>query len=306
MYYKSVNEKLKKEYGCKVYKLALSGGMTCPNRDGKIGHKGCVFCSEKGSGDFAEPFCDDIFLQIENAKKRVEKKNKNGKYIAYFQSFTNTYAPPEYLEKIFFKAISHPDIVILSVATRPDCLDNDVLNVLERVARIKPLWVELGLQTTNEDSVKYIRRGFDNSVYKTAVSKLHQIGAEVITHIILGLPNETKEDMLNTLRFSVNCGTDGVKLQLLHILKNTDLATDYLNGRFKTLELDEYIDILCDCIEELPENIIIHRITGDGDKKLLIEPEWSSDKKRVLNTINRTFTERNIIQGKKLIREKKY
>ena len=166
--------------------------------------------------------------------------------------------------------------------------------------------MELGLQTTNEDSVKYIRRGFDNSVYKTAVSKLHQIGAEVITHIILGLPNETKEDMLNTLRFSVNCGTDGVKLQLLHILKNTDLATDYLNGRFKTLELDEYIDILCDCIEELPENIIIHRITGDGDKKLLIEPEWSSDKKRVLNTINRTFTERNIIQGKKLIREKKY
>ena len=299
MYYKTVNQKLKSEYGCKVYKLALSGGMTCPNRDGKIGIGGCIFCSEKGSGDFAEPFCNDIFTQIENAKKKVSDKNKNGKYIAYFQSFTNTYAKPEYLEKIFKEAVSHPDIVLLSVATRPDCLDDDVLYVLKEIAKIKPLWVELGLQTTNEKSVSYIRRGFDNSVYKDAVSNLHKIGAEVITHIILGLPNETLDDMLNTVKFSAECGTDGVKFQLLHILKNTDLATDYLNGKFKALKLNEYIDILCECVETLPQNITIHRLTGDGDKKLLIAPEWSADKKRVLNTINKVFTERNITQGKK-------
>jgi len=299
MYYYSINEKLKKEYGEKVYKLALSGGMTCPNRDGKIDTRGCIFCSEKGSGDFSSPFCDDVYLQIENAKQRVSKKIKNGKYIAYFQSFTNTYAPTEYLLKLFKKAIMHPDVVILSIATRPDCLSQDILSVLEEIKKIKPVWIELGLQTSNEQSAEYIRRGYKNSVYEKAVNNLHKIGITVITHIILGLPYESKTDMIKTVKYVSTVGTDGVKLQLLHILKNTDLEEEYLNNKFKTLTLEEYIDILCDCIEQLPENVVIHRLTGDGDKNTLIAPMWSADKKKVLNSINRAFLEKNIIQGKK-------
>ncbi len=297
MYYYSLNEKLKKEFGCKVYKLSLSLGTTCPNRDGTLDTRGCIFCSECGSGDFAERE-NDVYTQIENAKKRVSKKIKGGKYIAYFQSFTSTYVKPEYLEKILSKAATHPDIAVLSVATRPDCLGDEILAVLRKTAKIKPLWVELGLQTTNENSVKYIRRGYDNEVYANAVKKLHKIGAEVITHVILGLPNESREDMLNTVKYAAVCGTDGIKLQLLHVLKNTDLAEHYLNGQFKCLEMDEYIDILCDCIEALPPHVTIHRLTGDGDKKKLIAPDWSADKKRVLNAINKAFSERNVTQGK--------
>lgn len=299
MHYNSLNQKLRLQFGDKVYKLSLSSGLTCPNRDGKIDTRGCSFCSAKGSGDFAEPFCSDITMQIENAKLRVSNKIKSGKYIAYFQSFTNTYGDPQYLEKIYTQAISHPDIVALSIATRPDCLESHVLCVLEKLAKIKPVWVELGLQTSNESTAEHIRRGFKNNIYVEAVEKLHKIGIEVITHIILGLPNETHDDMLNTVRFAAECKTDGVKLQLLHILKDTDLATDYANQQFRTLELEEYANIVCDCIEILPKEITIHRLTGDGDKKLLIAPLWSANKKNVLNTINKALLKRNVIQGSK-------
>ena len=299
MYYNSLNDHLKKRFGCKVYKLSLQSGLTCPNRDGKIDTRGCVFCSEKGSGDFAEPFCENICKQIETAKIKVSEKIKDGKYIAYFQSFTNTYGEPAYLEKIFTEAINHPDVAVLSIATRPDCLDDDVLAVLEKLNKIKPVWVELGLQTTNKASVKYIRRGFENEVYESAVKRLKSIGVEVVTHVILGLPNEDKSDILNTVRFAANSGTDGIKLQLLHVLKNTDLQKDFEKGAFKVLDLDSYIDILCDCIEALPTNVVIHRLTGDGDKKQLIAPLWSADKKNVLNRINKIFNERNITQGSK-------
>lgn len=294
MYY-SLNQKLKEQFGCKVYKIALDGGFTCPNRDGKIGSGGCIFCLD-GSGSFSEKRENDISLQIEKAKERVKSKNKSGKYIAYYQSYTNTYAEPCYLEKIFTKTLESDDIVALSIATRPDCLEKPVLEVLEKLAKIKPLFVELGLQSIKPETVEYIRRGYPNEVYQKAVSDLHKIGAEVVTHVILGLPGETKQDMLETVKFAVGNKTDGIKLQLLHVLEGTDLAKDYFLGKFKTLEMDEYIDILCDCIEILPENVVVHRLTGDGDKKHLIAPLWSGDKKRVLNQINKTFAERNIKQ----------
>ncbi|MDD6478989.1 MAG: TIGR01212 family radical SAM protein [Oscillospiraceae bacterium] len=298
MYYNSLNDKLRLEFGEKLYKLSLSGGMTCPNRDGKIDTRGCIFCSEKGSGDFAEPFCEDIFSQIERAKSQVSKKFKGNKYIAYFQSFTNTYAPPEYLEALFLKTASHPDISIISVATRPDCLDSEILKVLEKISKIKPLWVELGLQTANEETSEYIRRGYKNAVYEKAVANLHSIGVEVITHIILGLPFESEADMINSVRYVSKHKSDGIKLQLLHILKGTDLALDYKNGLFSPLNLEEYIDILCKCVENLSRDITIHRLTGDGDKKTLIAPLWSTDKKSVLNAITKAFRERDIVQGR--------
>lgn len=286
MTYYSLNEKLKKEFGCKVYKLALSGGMTCPNRDGKIGTRGCIFCSAGGSGEFAESFDPDIHAQIERAKARVDKKIKGErKYIAYFQSYTNTYAEPSYLEDIFMQAVTHPDIAVLSVATRPDCLSKEVRAVLEKVSKIKPVWVELGLQTIHEGTAEYIRRGYPLSVYDKAVRDLHAIGIEVVTHVILGLPFETKQMMLQTVEY-VSKYTDGIKLQLLHVLKGTDLADEYDKGKFRTLEMEEYLDILKDCISILPENVVIHRLTGDGDKRQLIAPLWSADKKRVLNSIN--------------------
>lgn len=296
MYHK-LSDDLIEKFGCKVYKLALSGGMTCPVRDGKIHTKGCIFCSQDGSGSFCEKSTDDINAQIENAKKRVERKIKDGKYIAYFQDFTNTYAPIEYLEKIFTKAISHPDIVALSIATRPDCLPDEVLALLEKLNKIKPVWVELGLQTIHEKTAQYIRRGYSLEVFDKAVSDLKKIGIEVIVHIILGLPFETKEMMYETVDYVGKCGIDGVKLQLLHILKGTDITKNYENGEFKCLELNEYIEILENCIKILPKDVTIHRLTGDGAKKDLIAPIWSSDKKRVLNAVNTAFKNDNIVQG---------
>ena len=296
MYHK-LSDDLIEKFGCKVYKLALSGGMTCPVRDGKIHTKGCIFCSQDGSGTFCEKSTDDINAQIENAKKRVERKIKDGKYIAYFQDFTNTYAPIEYLEKIFTKAISHPDIVALSIATRPDCLPAEVLALLEKLNKIKPVWVELGLQTIHEKTAQYIRRGYSLEVFDKAVSDLKKIGIEVIVHIILGLPFETKEMMYETVDYVGKCGIDGVKLQLLHILKGTDIAKNYENGEFKCLELNEYIEILENCIKILPKDVTIHRLTGDGAKKDLIAPIWSADKKRVLNAVNTAFKNDNIVQG---------
>lgn len=295
--YSKLSDYLIEKFGCKVYKLALSGGMTCPVRDGKIHSKGCIFCSKDGSGTFCEKNTDDINKQIENAKKRVERKIKNGKYIAYFQDFTNTYAPVNYLEKIFTKAISHPDIVGLSIATRPDCLPDDVLSLLAKLNRVKPVWVELGLQTIHQSTANYIRRGYSLDVFEKAVKDLKKIGITVIAHIILGLPYETKEMMYTTVDYIGKIGIDGVKLQLLHVLKNTDLVKEYLNGKFDCLTLQEYIEILENCIKILPKEVIIHRLTGDGAKKDLIAPLWSADKKRVLNAVNNAFKKDNIIQG---------
>lgn len=288
MKYTTLNNYLKERFGKKVYKIALNGGFTCPNRDGTIDTRGCIFCSKGGSGDFAESPDLTITEQIENGKKRLEKKIKNGKYIAYFQAFTNTYAPVERLRKIYEEAINHPDIVALSIGTRPDCLGDDVLALLDELNKIKPIFVELGLQTINEDTAKYIRRGYTLEVYDKAVADLHKIGINVVTHIILGLPNESKEDMLNSIKYASKV-TDGIKLQLLHILKGTDLAKDYEQGKFEVLTLEQYTEIIKECVQIIPENVVIHRLTGDGAKKDLIAPLWSADKKTVLNTINRAL-----------------
>lgn len=288
MKYTTLNNYLKKRFGEKVYKIALNGGFSCPNRDGSIDTRGCIFCSKGGSGDFAESPDLTITEQIENGKKRLEKKIKNGKYIAYFQAFTNTYAPVERLKKIYEEAINHPDIVALSIGTRPDCLGNDVLVLLDELNKFKPIFVELGLQTINEDTARYIRRGYTLEVYDKAVADLHKIGINVVTHIILGLPGESKNDMLKSVEYACKV-TDGIKLQLLHILKGTDLAKDYEQGKFEVLTLEQYTEIIKECVQIIPENVVIHRLTGDGAKKDLIAPLWSADKKTVLNTINRAL-----------------
>ena len=291
MEYLSFNKYLKDKFGQKVYKISLDGGFTCPNRDGKTGTRGCIFCSKGGSGDFAESREMSITEQIENGKKRVEKKIKSGKYIAYFQAFTNTYAPVEILRQKYEEAIDHPDIVALSIATRPDCLGDDVLRLLDEMNKIKPVFVELGLQTIHQKSAKYIRRGYDLSVYDKAVRDLKKIGVNVVVHVILGLPNESENDMLETVKYVCESGANGIKLQLLHVIDGTDLAKDYEKGLFKTLEFDEYVNLIVKCVKIIPKDIVIHRLTGDGAKKDLIAPLWSADKKRVLNAINKALRE---------------
>lgn len=284
--YKTLNEHYKEKFGSKVYKLSIDGGFTCPNRDGKVGNRGCIFCSANGSGEFAQKG-DNIRVQLENAKRLVEHKNKSGKYIAYFQSFTNTYASLERLEKLYNEAISPEYIVGLSLATRPDCLPDETIDLLCRINKIKPVSVELGFQTSNEKTAEYIRRGYQNSVYFDAVKRLKSKGLEVVTHIIIGLPFETKEDVLNTVKQAVKVGTDGVKFHLLHVLKGTDLEQSYLKGEFTCLTLEEYAEILKECISILPPQTVVHRITGDGAKKDLVAPLWSADKKKVLNFLNK-------------------
>lgn len=291
MEYLSFNKYLKDKFGQKVYKISLDGGFTCPNRDGKAGTLGCIFCSKGGSGDFAESREMSITEQIENGKKRVEKKIKSGKYIAYFQAFTNTYAPVEILRQKYEEAINHPDIVALSIATRPDCLGDDVLRLLDEMNKIKPVFVELGLQTIHQKSAKYIRRGYDLSVYDKAVRDLKKIGVNVVVHVILGLPNESENDMIETVKYVCESGANGIKLQLLHVIDGTDLAKDYEKGLFKTLEFDEYVNLIVKCVKIIPNDIVIHRLTGDGAKKDLIAPLWSADKKRVLNAINKALME---------------
>ena len=291
MEYLSFNKYLKDKFGQKVYKISLDGGFTCPNRDGKIDTRGCIFCSKGGSGDFAQNRDLSITEQIESGKKIVEKKIKSGKYIAYFQAFTNTYAPVEILRAKYSEAINHPDIVALSIATRPDCLGDDVIELLDEMNKIKPVFVELGLQTIHSDSAKYIRRGYSLEVYNEAVKKLKNIGVNIVVHIILGLPNESEEDMLESVKYVCQSQIDGIKLQLLHIIAGTDLAKDYEKGLFKTLEFDEYVELIAKCVAIIPKNIVIHRLTGDGAKKDLIAPLWSSDKKRVLNAINKALRE---------------
>lgn len=297
--YRSLNEELREKFGEKVYKLALEGGFSCPNRDGTLGTKGCIFCLG-GSGDFAEKPCFSVTEQIEKAKARVESKNPSGKYIAYFQSFTNTYGPTERLRALFTEAINHPDICALSIGTRPDCLGDEVVELLSELNKIKPVWVELGLQTIHPKTAEYIRRGYPLSVFDSAVLRLKKAGIYVIVHMIIGLPGETPEMISQTAEYIGKSGADGIKLQLLHVLRGTDLAKDFEKGLFKTLELDEYITILEECIRRIPKEMTVHRLTGDGNKKYLIAPLWSGDKKRVLNAINLAFKNDKLEQGSAL------
>lgn len=296
MYINTLNAYLKNRFGRKIYKLTLDGGMTCPNRDGKVGFGGCIFCGGNGWGSFCPSVDLSITAQIEEGKKLLKNKIKEGGYIAYFQSHTNTYAAVPYLRKIFYEAVNHPDIVGISIGTRPDCLEDEVLKLLEELAKIKPLWVELGLQTINENTAKLINRCYPLKVYDQAVKNLKSIGAEVVTHVILGLPGESEEQMLETVAYSSKV-SDGIKLQLLHVLKDTKLYEMYQKEPFKIFSMEEYTELLCRCIEIIPKNVVIHRMTGDGDKRLLIEPMWSGNKKVVLNYINKAFSEKDIVQG---------
>ena len=296
-HYYSLNEYLKNTFGEKVYKISLNGGMTCPNRDGTLDSRGCIFCSKGGSGEFSADALLPISEQLEQAKRRIREKTDCKRFIAYFQPFTNTYAETEYLRRIFTEAIAPEDIAALSIATRPDCLGENVLALLSELNQIKPVWVELGLQTIHKKTAEYIRRSYPLEKFDCAAKRLRELGINVITHLIIGLPGESREMLLDSVRYAGE-RSNGVKLQLLHVLKDTDLCSDYLAGRFDVLSLEEYIELLCDCVEALPKNVVIHRLTGDGDKRLLVAPMWSADKKRVLNAINKAFRERNVTQGR--------
>ena len=308
--YHSLDYELKKTFGKKLYKLSLNGGMSCPNRDGTIDTSGCIFCSQGGSGDFSADSRLSITEQIREAKKLVENKlkaNTDVSYIAYFQAYTNTHAPVSYLSRIFSEAINHPEIAVLSIATRPDCLGDDVLSLLKKLNSVKPVWIELGLQTIHESSANFIRRGYTLSVFEDAVNRLHEAGISVIVHTILGLPKESKNDMLNTMIYigalSDKGLVQGIKLQLLHILKGTDLGRLYLsqdkdNICIDILSLEDYIDLLIICLEHLPKELVIHRLTGDGPKSILLAPTWSANKKFVLNTLHRIMKEADSRQGK--------
>ena len=305
-HYYSLNRYLRETFGEKVYKLALDGGMTCPNRDGTLDSRGCIFCSAGGSGDFAEGRCGSVTEQILRAKSRIRSKTDAERFIAYFQSYTNTYAPVETLEKLFTEAISEPSVAALSIGTRPDCLPEEVVDLLARLNRSKPVWVELGLQTIHADTARYIRRGYELPVYEDALRRLKAAGLTVIVHVILGLPGESREMMLSTIDYlGGEHRPDGIKLQLLHVLEGTDLAEEYRAGAFQTMEMAEYFDILFACLERLPPDMVIHRLTGDGPKRSLIAPLWTADKKRVLNGMNRELERRGIRQGSLFRREER-
>ena len=304
--YHSLDYEIKRRFGTKVYKIALEGGMTCPNRDGTIGTGGCIFCSAGGSGDFAVPLQgaagmteESVHRQIDLAISRISRKmgSSPGAYIAYFQSYTNTYAPVSYLRQLFTAAILHPEIRALSIATRPDCLPEEVLDLLEELNQIKPVWIELGLQTIHPDTARLIRRGYELDCFTDAKNRLRRRGLEVIVHVILGLPGEDRTQMLETVSWLGSNDIQGIKLQLLHILKGTDLALLYEQTPFPVMSMEEYLDLVIDCVSLLPPEIVIHRITGDGPKNLLIAPLWSANKRLVLNTLTRRFQERGITQG---------
>ena len=304
--YYSLNSYLKNTYGKKLYRLALDGGMTCPNRDGTLGTRGCICCSRGGSGEFTPSRQLTITQQIDAAKQIIGKKQKSGPYIAYFQAFTNTYAPVDYLEHIFMEAITHPEIAILSIATRPDCLSDEVLALLARLNCLKPVWIELGLQTIHEPSALFIRRGYPLSVFESALTKLQKLSIPVIVHVILGLPHESREDMLSTISYLSTSGIHGIKLQLLYVLKDTDLADYYEKGSFDVLSFEEYIDILIDAVELLSPEIVIQRLTGDVQQKLLIATMCSLQKWNILNTLHAEMTRRGAYQGRRYLCPRKH
>lgn len=296
--YYSLDYRLRQQFGEKVYKLALNGGMTCPNRDGKVGTGGCIFCSAGGSGDFAADRHLSVTQQIAVQKEALKEKKNARKYIAYFQAYTNTYAPVEYLERIFTEAIQDPDVVVLSIATRPDCLPEEVLELLGDLNQKKPVWVELGLQTMHEDTAKFIRRGYDLKCFENAVRELRERKIEVIVHTIIGLPGEDRNKILETVQYLNACDIQGIKLQLLHILKGTDLGKLFLQGKVSVLEEEEYVDLIIDCLEHLSQKITVHRLTGDGPGDLLLAPMWSTRKRTVLNKIHSELKSRDAWQGK--------
>ena len=296
--YHSLDYELKKRFGEKVYRLTLNGGMSCPNRDGTIGYGGCIFCSGGGSGEFAANPALSIRQQIDSGKLLLSHKRPVNKYIAYFQAFTNTYGPVGHLRIIFTEALSCPDVVLLSIATRPDCLQPPIIELLAELNQIKPVWVELGLQTIHEDTASFIRRGYSLPVYEDAVRRLRAHGIEVITHVILGLPGETEDQMLSTVQYLNTTDTQGIKLQLLHILKGTDLAVYYEQSPFPVFTMEEYVRMVISCVERIRPDMVIHRLTGDGPKELLIAPLWSASKRQVLNTIHQEFKKQDTWQGK--------
>ena len=295
----SFSDYLLNTFGKKVYKISLSAGFSCPNRDGKIGTKGCIFCSEGGSGDFSCNLLQGTDIAIENAKLKVKNKTNENSFIAYFQSFTNTYAPKEKLEALFTPIIQREDIVALAIATRPDCLPNDVVDLLSKLNKIKPVIIELGLQTIHENSAKLINRGYTLPVFEDALLRLKAVNLHTVIHLIVGIPGESKEMIFQTAEYIARSEADGIKLHLLHVLKNTELEKMYNCGQFRTLEKQEYIELVANIIERMPKNKVIHRLTGDAPKNLLVAPLWSADKKDVLNSINKYFNENNVIQGKK-------
>lgn len=296
--YHSLDHEMKQRFGSKIYKVALDGGMTCPNRDGTLGSRGCIFCSAGGSGDFAMPPGRSVTEQIEGAACRIRHKlGTGGGYIAYFQSYTNTYAPVSRLQELFSEAIRHPDVRVLSVATRPDCLPEDVLDLLAGLNRKKPVWIELGLQTIHPDTAAFIRRGYGLSCFEDALARLRRRGLEVVVHVILGLPGEDRGRMLQTIDYLARQDIQGIKLQLLHVLKGTDLQDLYMQDGFPVMSMEAYIDLAIDCIARLPPRMVVHRITGDGPKNLLLAPLWSANKRLVLNTMTRRLKERQITQG---------
>lgn len=298
--YYSFHQYIKEQFGEKLYKVLLNGNFTCPNRDGKVGIGGCIFCSSKGSGDFA---CDgdlSIYEQIEQGKNLVKNKKEGQKYIAYFQAFTNTYGPVEYLRQIFTEAMEHPDIAVLAIGTRPDCLPEEVLELLDELNKIKPVWVELGLQTIHENTARFIRRGYELPVFQRAVEELHKRNLDIVVHLILGLPGETEDKILESIAYLNQLPIQGVKLSLLHILKDTDLAGYYEQYPFPVYSMEEYVDLVVTCIAHLREDIVIHRLTGDGPRELLIAPLWSSQKRVVMNKIHKRLKECNVVQGCKI------
>lgn len=298
--YYSLDAYIKKTFGEKLYKISLDGGMTCPNRDGTIDTRGCIFCSAGGSGEFAGDRSLSIKEQLAYGKQLISRKYSGSSYIAYFQAYTNTYAPISYLKEIFYEAICHPDICVLSIATRPDCLNDEIIDLLSELNKIKPVWIELGLQTIHEETASFIRRGYPLSVFENAVKKLRFANITVIVHTILGLPYETENMILDTVKYLNTKDIQGVKFQLLHVLKNTDLADYYKNNPFWIPTMDEYFSLLAKCISLLSKDIVIHRLTGDGPKSLLIAPLWSANKRQVLNQMQRYFKDHDIWQGKEL------
>lgn len=281
-----LNDYLRQTFGEKVYKIAVDAGFTCPNRDGTLGTRGCIFCSGAGSGEFTPGRNLSVAEQLSRGRGLLSNKMKNGKYIAYFQAFTNTYAPIERLRALYEEAMAQPGIVALSIATRPDCLPDGVVGLLAELNLRMPVWVELGLQTIHEETARYIRRGYPLAVYDDAVRRLKRAGLTVVTHVILGLPEESEEAMKQTVSYVGQSGADGIKLQLLHVIRGTDLEKEYRAGKFETLEMEDYVRLVAECLALLPERMVVHRMTGDGDKRTLVAPMWSADKKRVLNALN--------------------
>lgn len=298
--YNNLNSFLRSKFNDKVFKISLDAGFTCPNRDGSIGTGGCIFCSPRGSGDFAGT-CSDLVQQFEEVKEMMNKKWKNGKYIVYFQAYTNTYADVETLKEKYYSVLNLEGVVGIAIATRPDCLNSEILDLLEEIGKQKYLWVELGLQTIHQNTADLINRGYPLETYIKAVQELKKRNIDVVTHVILGLPGESREDMLQTVDFVANTDTQGIKLHLLHLVKDTRLVDLFERGQLRIMEMDEYADLIVDCIERIPESMVIHRITGDGPRETLIEPRWSLKKWEVINSIEHQLMDRSTWQGKNYI-----